>query len=134
MHLPAQGYGCSELQIGLALKVLFEEGVCKREDLIIQTKGGISASTSKSDYKSSIIQQIKRLGLDYVDLFSVHGLNTADHYEWLFNHGDKGNLIEALQELREEGKIRHIGFSTHAPAHIIQKAIKSDAFDYLNRE
>ena len=130
----AQGYGCSELQIGLALKVLFDEGVCKREDLIIQTKGGISASTSKSDYKSSIIQQIKRLGLDYVDLFSVHGLNTADHYEWLFNHGEKGNLIEALQELRKEGKIRHIGFSTHAPAHIIQKAIKSNAFDYLNCE
>lgn len=36
----AKGYGCSEMQIGLALKTLFEEGFCKREDLIIQTKGG----------------------------------------------------------------------------------------------
>jgi len=128
----AQGYGCSELQIGLALKQLFEEGVCQREDLIIQTKGGISSSTTKSDYKSSILQQIERLGVGYLDLFSVHGLNTEDHYNWLFNHGDKGNLIDALKELQKEGKIRHIGFSTHAPAHIIKKAIESDVFDYLN--
>eukprot|EP00985_Skeletonema_marinoi_P006190 scaffold2689_cov70-Skeletonema_marinoi.AAC.13 len=129
----AQGYGCSELQIGMALKQLFDEGVCKREDLIIQTKGGISSSTKKSDYKSSILQQIERLGVGYLDLFSVHGLNTEDHYNWLFDHGEeKGNLIDALKELRAEGKIRHIGFSTHAPAHIIKKAIESDVFDYLN--
>mmetsp|Transcript_1325 Transcript_1325/g.2850 ORF Transcript_1325/g.2850 Transcript_1325/m.2850 type:complete len:655 (-) Transcript_1325:174-2138(-) len=128
----AKGYGCSELQIGLALKTLFEEGVCKREDLIIQTKGGISSSTSKSDFKSQIVQQIKTLGLDYVDLFSVHGLNTNDHVEWLFNHGEKGNLIDAVRELKEEGKIRWIGFSTHAPAHVIRRAIETDAFDYLN--
>ena len=116
----------------MALKVLFEEGVCKREDLIIQTKGGISATTSKSDYKSQILQQIKTLGVDYVDLFSVHGLNTDDHLDWLFNHGEKGNLIDAVRELKKEGKIRWIGFSTHAPAHIIKKAIETDAFDYLN--
>lgn len=129
----AKGYGCSEMQIGLALKTLFDEGYCKREDLIIQTKGGISASTTKSDYKSQILQQIKTLGLDYVDLFSVHGLNTDDHYDWLFNHGDeKGNLIDAVRELKQEGKIKWIGFSTHAPAHVIKRAIQSDAFDYLN--
>ena len=128
----AKAYGCSEMQIGLALKVLFDEGVCKREDLIIQTKGGISSSTSKSDYKRQILEQIELLGLDYVDLFSVHGANTADHYEWLFNHGEKGNLIEAVRELKKEGKIRWIGFSTHAPSHVIKKLIESDAFDYLN--
>ena len=128
----AQGYGCSELQIGMALKQLFAEGVCKREDLIIQTKGGISSSTKKSDYKSSILQQIERLGVGYLDLFAVHGLNTDDHYNWLFDNGDKGNLIDAVKELQAEGKIRHIGFSTHAPSHIIKKAIETDVFDYLN--
>lgn len=93
----ALGYGTSEMQIGDALKVLFEEGVCKREDLIIQTKGSISRTMSKSDYKASITKQIERLGLDYVDLFSVHGLNTEDHVDWLFDHGEKGNLIDAVR-------------------------------------
>ena len=129
----AQGYGCSELQIGMALQQLFHEGVCKRDDLIIQTKGGISSSTKKSDYKSSILQQIERLGVGYIDLFSVHGLNTEEHYNWLFNNGaEKGNLIDAIKELQKEGKIRYIGFSTHAPAHIIKKVIETDVFDYLN--
>eukprot|EP00571_Detonula_confervacea_P012771 CAMPEP_0172300094 /NCGR_PEP_ID=MMETSP1058-20130122/2273_1 /TAXON_ID=83371 /ORGANISM="Detonula confervacea, Strain CCMP 353" /LENGTH=629 /DNA_ID=CAMNT_0013009785 /DNA_START=6 /DNA_END=1895 /DNA_ORIENTATION=+ len=128
----AKMYGCSEMQIGLALKVLFDEGLCRREDLIIQTKNAISSSMSKSDLKSQILQQLKLLGLDYVDLFSVHGLNTDDHCEWLFNHGEKGNLIDAVRELKAEGKIRWMGFSTHAPAHVIKRAIESDAFDYLN--
>lgn len=89
----ALGYGCSEMQIGEALKVLFDEGI-KREDLIIQTKGFIGGHMSKDDFKSSILQQIERLGVGYVDLFSVHGVNTADHLEWLFG---KGELIEAVR-------------------------------------
>ena len=93
----ALGYGTSEMQIGEALKVLFEEGVCKREDLIIQTKGFITSTMSKSDFKASIVKQIERLGLDYVDLFSVHGLNTEDHVNWLFDHREKGNLIDAVR-------------------------------------
>ncbi|KAL3776236.1 hypothetical protein HJC23_011733 [Cyclotella cryptica] len=128
----ALGYGTSEMQIGEALKVLLEEGVCKREDLIIQTKGFITSTMSKSDFKASIVKQIERLGLEYVDLFSVHGVNTEDHVDWLFDHGDKGNLIDAVRELREEGKVRWIGFSTHAPAHTIKRAIETDAFDYIN--
>jgi predicted aldo/keto reductase-like oxidoreductase len=93
----ALGYGSSELQIGSALKVLFDSGEVKREDLIIQTKGFITSSMTKNDFKSSIVQQIERLGVGYVDLFSVHGLNTEDHLEWLFDHGDKGNLIDAVR-------------------------------------
>jgi predicted aldo/keto reductase-like oxidoreductase len=34
----ARGYGCSELQLGVALKQLMMTGEVKREDLIIQTK------------------------------------------------------------------------------------------------
>ena len=132
----AKAYGCSELQMGLALKTLFDEGTCRREDLIVQTKGGISSSTTKDDYRMQILEQIERLGLEYVDLFSVHGVNTGDHCDWLFKRGENGcgNLIEALRELRDEGKVRWIGFSTHAPAHVIKRAIETDAFDYVNRE
>jgi hypothetical protein len=96
----ALGYGSSELQIGHALKVLMEEeyGGIKREDLIIQTKGFISKNMSKADFKRSIEEQIERLGVGYVDLFSVHGVNTEDHLDWLFRNGeDKGDLIDAVR-------------------------------------
>ena len=41
-------------------------------------------------------------------------------------------VIVCFRELRDEGKIRWIGFSTHAPAHVIKRAIETDAFDYIN--
>lgn len=34
--------------------------------------------------------------------------------------------------MREEGKVRWIGFSSHAPAHVIKQAIETDEFDYVN--
>lgn len=128
----ALGYGCSELQIGAALKTLFDSGDIKREELIIQTKGGISKSTTKEQYRATILEQLDRLGLDYVDLFSVHGANTHDHWYWLYQNPSGENLIDVLRELKAEGKIRFFGFSTHAPAEVTRKLILEGDFDYLN--
>ena len=41
-------------------------------------------------------------------------------------------VLMLRRELKEEGKVRWIGFSTHAPAHIIKQTIETDAFDYVN--
>jgi hypothetical protein len=130
----AKAYGCSEYQLGLALRILFDEGICRRADLIVQTKSGITGTMTKAEYKTQILEQISRLGVDYVDLFSVHGVNTNDHYDWLFAHpnGQEHNLIDVVHELQSEGKIRYIGFSTHGPAHVTAHLIESNAFDYIN--
>ena len=130
----AKGYGSSQLQLGYALKSLFDSGEIKREELIIQTKGGVSPSMTVQDYKKQIEESISLLQLDYVDLFSMHGLNTQDEYDLLFNNPKQEgeDLIDALKQLKEEGKIRHFGFSTHGPANLIQKAIETNAFDYVN--
>ncbi len=132
----ARAYGCSKLQIGIALRALFEEGTCRREDLIVQTKGVISSTLTMGEYKLQILKQIECLGLDYVDLFSVHGVNMADHVDWLFRRGEErgGNLIDAVRELRDMGRVQWIRFLTHAPAHVIRGIIKTDAFNYVNRE
>ena len=131
----AQMYGTSEMQIGPALRTLFDSGFVKREDLIIQTKGALSSSMTPADYKKQILDSLELLQLDYVDLISVHGVNMDCDYEWLFHSNssnDKGNLISTLHELKAEGKIRHIGFSTHGRAELIRKFIDSDAFEYCN--
>ena len=127
----AKGYGSSQLQLGFALKKLFDSGEVKRDDIIIQTKGGVSSSMTVLDYKQQVLRSIELLQLDYVDLFAVHGLNFQQDYDLLFNNGEE-NLIKALQELKQEGKIRHIGFSTHGPADLIQRAIETDCFEYVN--
>lgn len=126
----AKGYGSSQLQLGFALKELFDSGEIKREDLIIQTKLPLSGN-SIQEYKDEILDSIQVLQLDYIDLFTVHGLNMQKHIDLLFNN-PKGNLIEACKQLKEEGKLHHIGFSSHAPVKFIQKAIETDEFDYVN--
>lgn len=123
-------YGSSQLQLGFALKQLFDSGEIKREDLIIQTKLPVGNLTPAA-YRDGILAGIRSLQLDYVDLFAVHGLNFQSDYDALFEN-PKGNLCEALTELKKKGKIRHVGFSTHAPATLIQKAIETDFFDYIN--
>eukprot|EP00592_Proboscia_alata_P010969 CAMPEP_0194354250 /NCGR_PEP_ID=MMETSP0174-20130528/2447_1 /TAXON_ID=216777 /ORGANISM="Proboscia alata, Strain PI-D3" /LENGTH=661 /DNA_ID=CAMNT_0039123139 /DNA_START=37 /DNA_END=2022 /DNA_ORIENTATION=+ len=125
----AQMYGCSEIQIGAALKVLLESGEVERKELILQTKGAVSASMTQDQLRRQVLSQLQKLQVDYVDLYSFHGLNSAGDYDLLF-HNHK--LIEVLQQLRTEGKIRFIGFSTHGSSDTILRLIESDAFDYAN--
>ena len=59
------------------------------------------------------------------------GLNIRESYDWVFDN-PSGNLMDELLELKKEGKIRHIGFSTHGSAPTIGKMIESNQFDYVN--
>jgi hypothetical protein len=124
----ARGYGCSELQLGVALKALFMNGEVKREDLIIQSKVTIVEDTSK--FRSMLEQTFKNLQVDYLDLFAFHGFNGEWQWDSLFDGED--NCWNVIQEYKAAGKIRHIGFSSHAPTDFIYRAIETEKFDYVN--
>lgn len=69
------------------------------------------------------------LGVEYVDLFGFHGINTEQKLEWTMRDG---GCMEVAKEYQRAGKLRWIGFSTHAMTPLIIKAIETDAFDYVN--
>lgn len=117
----ARGYGSSELQLGLILPQL------DREKLIIQTKLGPQESREK--FMEAFELSLKNLQIEYVDLFSIHGINNA---EVLAQTLAPGGALECAQQLQREGRVRHIGFSTHATNHEIIEALKTDAFSYVN--
>jgi len=123
----ARGYGCSDLQIGSALRLLFSEGFVKREDMIIQTKVN---PMEPEKFRASLDLTIDNLGVDYIDLGTIHGLNLESLVDELF--GDTINLIDILKEYQEKGKIRYIGFSTHGRTDLICRMIKTGVFDYVN--
>jgi predicted aldo/keto reductase-like oxidoreductase len=127
----AQMYGTSQLQIGALLQELYEEGVTTREELIIQTKVN---PTNAKDFRATLDNTYKLLQVDYLDMLSFHGLNYDSHYDLIFNNPNEGeeNLIDIVKEYQKEGKIRHIGFSTHAQPELIRKCIETDAFAYVN--
>lgn len=122
----ARGYGPSERQLGMYLPKL------DRDKLIVQTK--VREETGEAFYESAL-DSLDRLQLEYVDLLSFHGINTLKDLEMVTK---PGGPFEMLQRLREEGRCRFIGFSTHGLPDAITCAIdhkdpKTGAqFDYVN--
>ena len=117
----ARGYGSSEMQLGPVLSAL------PREKIIVQTK--VSPTENPEDFFKNFNTSMDYLRLDHVDLFSIHGINTAEILDWTVR---KGGCLDAARKLQAEGRVRHIGFSTHAPEHIITRAIETGEFDYVN--
>jgi uncharacterized protein len=129
----ARGYGCSELQLGVALQQLFRTGVCDRQDLIIQTK--IAPTATSKDFRAMLETSFKNLQVEYVDLFAFHGLNMEHQWEWVFgkkDSKDEESCMDVIQEYKAAGKIHHIGFSTHGSTDLIKGFIETDAFEYVN--
>ena len=117
----ARGYGSSEMQLGPVLKKL------PREKLIVQTK--VVPSANPREFLETFQKSLDYLQLDHVDLLSLHGINNQEILDWSL--GPTG-CAAAARWLQKEGRVRHVGFSTHATTDLILKAIESDAFDYIN--
>ena len=59
----------------------------------------------------------------YIDLFGFHGINNEERLEWT------KLCMPVAKEFQDAGKIKHIGFSTHAMTTTILNAIETDMFD-----
>jgi predicted aldo/keto reductase-like oxidoreductase len=69
--------------------------------------------------------------LEYIDLFSFHCVSHDDQIDCLLNEAEDGIYQFAL-DLKKEGSIKHIGFSTHGSAETIMRMINSNKFSYVN--
>ncbi len=117
----ARGYGSSEMQLGQVLPNL------PRDQMLIQTK--VPPTPDPKDFIEKFEQSMEYLKLEYVDLFSMHGVNNE---EVLNDALRKGGCMEIARKWQAEGRIRHIGFSTHGSCDLICKAIGSGEFEYVN--
>ncbi|OCR02554.1 aldo/keto reductase [Oscillatoriales cyanobacterium USR001] len=117
----ARAYGTSEMQLGLILPKF------PREKLIIQTK--VTVKSDPQEFINLFEKSLDYLRLDYVDLFSLHGINTPELLDYSIR---PGGCIDVAKKLQAEGKVRFIGFSTHGPTDVIVETIKTNQFDYVN--
>jgi predicted aldo/keto reductase-like oxidoreductase len=98
-----------------------------RNRLIVQTK--VPVFENSQDFLKTFEKSMRYLKLDHVDLLSLHGINLHEHVDWAL--GQKGCLAAARQ-LQREGRVRFVGFSTHATTDVILRAVNSGEFDYVN--
>jgi predicted aldo/keto reductase-like oxidoreductase len=117
----ARGYGSSEMQLGKILPQL------PRQSVIVQTK--VAPKADQKDFLKTFEQSLNYLGLEHVDLLSLHGINNRELLEFSLR---SGGCLAAAKKLQQQGRVRFIGFSTHAPTDIILEAINSGEFDYVN--
>jgi len=117
----ARGYGTSEMQLGRILPTL------PREKMIVQTK--VAPAENPKDFLKTFDRSMEYLGLDYVDLLALHGVNNRQFLKWSLQ---KNGCVAAARKLQREGRIRFLGFSTHATTDIILEAVESEEFDYVN--
>lgn len=106
----AQAYG-NEESVGQGIR---ESGVA-RKDLFITTKLW-NSSHSYDLAMSSFEESLKKLGIDYVDLYLIHWPNPVQ----VRNCWEEANaeVWKAMEELYEAGKIRAIGISNFRKHHI----------------
>ena len=117
----ARGYGTSEMQLGRILPRL------PRDKMIVQTK--VSPTADPAEFRANFETSMAYLGLEHVELFSLHGINTQELLDWTLR---PGGCLDEARKLQREGRVRFIGFSTHATTDIILAAIETGEFDYVN--
>ncbi len=118
----ARGYGKSEEYLGAALK-----SGPYRDKVFITTK--ITPTKDRDTMARHIDESLRRMGLDYIDNFDLHGINTPEHLLML---SDPKGCMRAVQDALDQKIIRHLGFSTHAPLDILLQAIRTDLFSSVN--
>ena len=117
----ARGYGTSEMQLGNLLPKL------DRSRIIVQTK--VAPEADPAEFLKTFDRSMKYLQLDYVDLLALHGINHRQILKWSLR---KNGCLAAARRLQKEGRVRFVGFSTHATTDIILDAVQTGEFDYIN--
>lgn len=112
----AQSYG-NEEAVGKAIK----KSNVVREDLFITTKLWIQ-SNGYEGTKKAFETSLKKLQLDYLDLYLIHQPFGDVYGEW-----------RAMEELYKEGKVRAIGVSNFQPDRLIDLIIHNEIVPAVNQ-
>ena len=89
-----------------------------RDEVKIVDKLPIFALKREEDMEKIFNKQLERCGVDYFDYYLLHNLGHFSYKGW--------NDIDSfafLSKLKEEGKVRHIGFSFHDNAQLLDEVL-----------
>jgi len=113
---------CWEYHQGLSEKLMGSllKNKSKRDKVFLMTK---VCGRTYQDAKNQLEESLRRLNTDMIDLWQFHGLKWEDDPALIF--ANNGALKAALQA-KEQGKIRHIGFTGHQNPVIHNEMLKMD--------
>ena len=119
----ARGYGQSEAYLGQVLQDL----AIPRQDIFLTTK--LPPTPDRQQLSQWLDESLARLQTSYIDCLALHGINTKEHLSWVIS---SGGCLEAIRAAMSQGKVRHLGFSTHGSLELILAAIETNIFEFIN--
>ncbi len=106
---------------GLQSEVAFREAVVKRyprESYTVTDKFSLWMINDEMTMERFFNEQLERLGVEYLDIYLFHALN-ANRYAQAKELG----VIAFMERMKAEGRIKHIGFSFHDSAAVLDDVL-----------
>ncbi len=102
-----------------------------RDQIFIASKfcsseGHLDDDTPVPEVMRAVEGSLRRLQVDHLDLVHIHAVNSVERLM-------SPNLHEAFDRLKEQGKVRFLGVSSHTPRleEVMGRAVGSDRFDVI---
>lgn len=103
--------GASERVVGRILKKY------PRDKFYLATKFPGHQISSSYDPKAIFEEQLEKCGVDYFDFYLLHNVYENSLETYL---DPKWGIIDYLKEQKRQGRIKHLGFSTHGSVELIK--------------
>jgi hypothetical protein len=112
-----------------ARSALGEALIGRREKFIIQShissvwkNGQYERSRNLDEVKAAFEDSLERLGTDYIDVGMIHYCDAESDWQTIKDNG----IVDYAKQLKAEGKIHHIGLSSHNPKVAIKAVSEGD--------
>ena len=89
-----------------------------RESYVLADKLSNMFFEKEEDIRPFFEKQLKTCGVEYFDFYLMHALSASRHEKWT-----RCRAYDIAQELKAEGKIRHVGMSFHDSAEVLDKIL-----------
>ena len=90
-----------------------------RDSFMLATKLPAWEIRKESDIDRIFNEQLERAGVDYFDLYLLHSIEDGSNYEVY----EKYDCFNWGLKMKEEGKIRHLGFSYHGSPELLEQIL-----------
>ena len=78
--------------------------------------------------KQTVENSLTRLQTEYMDLYQIHSIESVEDAKKI---GEPGGLLDVLHSFKEQGVIRHIGFTGHRSSEGMKYAAESYDFETM---
>ncbi|MBQ4469390.1 MAG: aldo/keto reductase [Synergistaceae bacterium] len=112
--------------IGKALKGRREKFIIQSHLGSVWKDGQYMRSRNLQEVKAAFEDSLKLLQVDYIDVGMIHYCDALDDWDAIINNG----VLGYARELKSQGKIKHIGLSSHNPQ-VALKAVASHSIEVL---